>query len=68
MRSSGRLSVAPGDDVRHDRESPHLSGELGRDIRDRGVVLAGDDELDISLPVVVEEPIADVRDVREILR
>ena len=38
-----------------------MSGELGRDIRDRGIVLAGDDEFDVTLSIVVDEPIADVR-------
>src|SRR6185369_17912111 len=42
-------------------------GELRSDIRYRGVVLAGDNEFDISLSIVVDEPITDVRDVREVL-
>ena len=55
-----------GHDIRHDREPPHLGGQFGSDIRYRRVVLAGDDELDVSLSVVVDEPIADVRNVGEV--
>src|SRR5262245_19369277 len=54
-------------DIRNHRESPHLSGELGRHVRDRGIVLAGDDEGYVTLSIVVEEPVANIRYVREIL-
>jgi hypothetical protein len=43
-----------------------LSGEHGCDIRYRCVVLAGDDEFDVSLSIIVDEPIADVRNVGEV--
>ena len=54
-------------DIRNHRQSPHLSGELGRHVRDRGIVLAGDDQVDVSLSIVVEEPVANIRYVCEVL-
>jgi hypothetical protein len=55
-----------GRDIRHDREPAHLGGQFGSDIRYRRVVLAGDDEFDVSLSIIVDEPIADVRNVGEV--
>ena len=43
-----------------------MRGEVGRDVRHRGVVLAGDNEFHVSLSSIVNKPIADVRDVREV--
>src|SRR5207344_1210301 len=55
-----------GHDICHDREPAHLGGQFGSDIRYRRVVLAGDDEFDVSLSIIVDEPIADVRNVGEV--
>ncbi len=53
-------------DIGDHRKAPHLGGQLGRHVRDRGIVLAGHDESDVALAVLVEEPVTDIRYFREI--
>ena len=59
--SSGRLSAAPETTFATIGKSSHLTGELGRHIRDRGIVLPGHEHTDISQSVIVEKPVANIR-------
>ena len=43
-----------------------MSGEHGCDVGYRCIILAGDDEFDVSLSIIVDEPVPDVWYVRQV--
>ena len=56
----GPVELGRGDHVGEQRQALGLAGQLGRDLRDGGRIAAGDDELELALAVVLQEPVADV--------
>ena len=60
MRSSGRSSSAVEIGFSIDRDRAHLAGELVGRVVDRVDVGPGDDQRQVALAVVLDEPVADV--------